>query len=81
MTDDTQTFTDKERENACRAAAQAQDRLNRAFRALGYNGCHDAGRAYRNGDISGSDAEAIRALTDAYSYLDNGEVAMLHPEE
>ena len=74
MTDDTdtETFSDTQRQVAYDAASNAKKMLDEAARNLGYDDIHQMMQDRPNGDFDRRTDDGVRAITNAYSYLDNG---------
>lgn len=80
-TDTTVTPTDHDRIEAYRKAREAKKLLNEAAEDLRADDIHDlAALAYRDAYPAEMD-DGIRALTNAYSYLANGQLEHLVPED
>jgi hypothetical protein len=84
MTDDTDsdTFSEVQRQQAYSAAFNAKQTLEDAARHLGYDSIHEMMDDRADGGFDRSTDDGIRAMTNAYSYLDNGMLeGLLDPIE
>jgi hydroxypyruvate isomerase len=79
MTDDTDDaeFSVEQREEAYRHIKEARASLSRAAVALGAEDVHDLADTAPGGGLDHQTDEAITAITNAHSYLNNGAVEML----
>jgi len=84
MTDDADDIelSVEQREEAYRHITEARASLSRAAAALGADDVHTLGDITDGGGLDHHTNEAIRALTNAHSYLNNGQVeALLYATE
>lgn len=73
MTDeDTNEMSVEDREDAYRKLKQANRLMNDAATDLGYEDVHALGDAAMDGDLDAKTEDAIKAMTNAYSWLNNG---------
>lgn len=70
-------MVESDQETALRKAREAKMKLDEAARALGYDTIHDV-MMHEGDDPEEVPADALRALTNAYSWLDNGMVEQLN---
>ena len=65
-------------QEAYKHALRAKWELNEAAEELGYENIHELIGEINNGlNFSDTDIEAVKSITNAYSYLDNGAVEEL----
>jgi len=84
MTDKTNsdTFSDTQRERAYNEAAQAKERLDSAARRLGYDDIHQMMNSRADDGLDRTTDDGVKAITNAYLYLDNGMLeGLLDPVE
>lgn len=69
-----------EREQAYRLAQEASDKLDAAARILlddGQADVHDLGQVAYDGDLDYHTNDGVQAITNAHSYLNNGQLGGL----
>ena len=84
MSDDNPTLPERgsdERTEAYRRMREASDKLDDAARCLGFDDCDDLSLEAYDIEMDHRTEEAIKALTNAHSYLNNGQIEMLLGEE
>jgi hypothetical protein len=74
-------YSPAQRRDAYKNAVEAYRQLEYIAYALGYDSMTDMMEAGHEGNIPEQHVHAVRAITNAYSYLDDGAVWDLNPSD
>lgn len=66
--------TRQEAKQAYQEAIKAKNKLTRAANTLGFDNTHELAQAAQDEDFSRQLDDGAKAITNAYSYLDNGQL-------